>query len=190
VIYTVIGIQRILLICAVFTFLFFTDREKSKQEIIPQVNSIRSEFDNIDSLRNSVKKNGFTSYDLNAYGIFLLNADYNAAAEKSFLMDLQESAEKNYLLALMLKRQSNYNEMYSLLERSLSLKPQFYSFYDELVNSALITNKISDLKKYHGKIPGKYAYYVNSLFNSAEGKFEAAENEINKIGRASCRERV
>ncbi len=175
-----IGIQRFLLICAVFTFLFFTDREKSKQEILSPVNSAHAELENIDSLRNSVKKNGFASSALNIYRTFLLNADYNAVAEKSFLLDLQESAEKNYLLALILKRQGNYNEMYSLLERSLSLKPQFYSFYDELLNSALIANKISDLKKDQGKIPDKYVYYLNSLFNSAEGKFEAAENEIKK----------
>ncbi len=178
--YTVIGIQRFLLICVVLTFLFFSDQGKLKKEDLPTVDSVLSEFNKTDSLRNLVKKNGLTSSAVNSYETFLLNAEYNADNEKKILMNLSESAEKNYLLALISKRQNNFTEMYSRLENSLGLKPQFYSFYDEFVNSALIVNRLEDLNKYLEKLPDKYIIYVNSLINSAEGKFDAALSEIKK----------
>ncbi len=79
-------------------------------------------------------------------------AEIKRGAEEILIEDeldkLNSIFEKNYLSALLKIREGNYLQAYQLLINHLDENILYFSFYDELVISAKITNNLAQLNNW------------------------------------------
>jgi len=105
---------------------------------------------------------------------YLIN---NSAINKSIeseINKLENEFEKDYLIALLKNRNKMFSDAYNLLVKHLDSFPPLYRYYDLLVQSANITNKLIELSKtinWEDKKKISYSVYLNGMIEFARGRY-------------------
>ncbi|HVO75311.1 MAG TPA: CHAT domain-containing protein [Ignavibacteriaceae bacterium] len=132
-----------------------------------------------DSVKQSIINSGWNNSLCFEYQKFIINSKLDLPREMKFLEKLPSGVYKSFIKSLILKKQGKFKEMYEMLSELLEIKPQFYSFYNELAFSASAVNQFSPLEL---KIDRIYSHteedvfknYLRALINLYKAKYKDA----------------
>jgi len=138
---------------------------------------------NIDSLRNSIKTDGWNNNYLKQYNHYLINSDIDYNKEIKELKLFPYSFERTFLLSMVYKKQNNFKEMYDSLYSQLKLKVlrsknkkdgiSYLPYYNELVFAASAVELLPVLEsKVQANINSLYIDYLKSLIFYSQGKYQ------------------
>ena len=140
----------------------------------------KSNFYNIDSLKNDISNYGFVETSLDQYIFYLVNNPINIEAENKFLNNLNiQSNELTLARIILLKKESRFKEAYNLAAKLLNQNFTNYLFFEELVFLAQVNNKIETLKREVGEFSNKKI--IDGLINYNEGNYSEAKKIFSEL---------
>lgn len=111
------------------------------------------------------------------------NEDYDRTAIPKKIADLTSKFEQEYVQSLIKKREGNFTSQYNFLFWQLGYIPEYFPYYEELVHSARVNEKLGELKEQTARLKSKspFRQYLSALIEYHLGNYSNAQNILDNI---------
>lgn len=137
----------------------------------------------LDSVKNIILSNGLNEKNISLYKYYLLNGTPKVEKELNFAASLPESSKKKFLLGVLYKKKGNFEKEFEILHSIFKNIPKNLDYYEELVWSAKIQNKLNAIEDEINNTENKNKFYdyAKALINYNEGNYKVAAKIFNKL---------